>query len=64
MLYCFAVQLTGFVITLKLYSAVLAICIMREHFSLPARYICEFHVVATKHSESPPLIAVFVGCRI
>ena len=53
MLYCFAVQLTGFVITLKIYSAVLTICATREHFSLPTRYICEFHMVAITHSDTP-----------
>jgi len=46
MLYCFAVQLTGFIITLKLYIAVLTICTMREHFSLPTQCICECHVFA------------------
>jgi len=33
MLYCFAVQLTDFIITLKLYSAVLYIRTVREQFS-------------------------------
>ena len=55
MLYCFAVQLTGFIITLKLYIAVLTICTMREHFSLPTQCICECHVFAITHSESPHL---------
>jgi len=54
MLYCFAVQLIGFVITLKLYSAVLTIRTMREHFSLPTQCICEYHMIATTHTANLP----------
>lgn len=55
MLYCFAVQLTGFVITLNLHSVVLTICTMREHFSLSTQCVCEFHMITTTHIESPHL---------